>query len=652
MDIFPDVETLRTLTDEERIHLNERLDKRLCDLQYNNRNPEVKQISAYKKKTLNPFMEGKFDASPIEEYCGINDGDIYERLARLKIQKKSGEIVLFVINEGQRMVVEAYVRMKMAGLPIRIKVLKCRQWGASTIATALIYLDQLENVEKNAMIISNKDKSALWITGIYNRFWRYSDQQLRPEGRFSRDGFQFKAGGSMMCVPARFYDSALSQTRQDALFDECAFYPDYSSFLGAAMQVIPKLPSSMIFKVTTPHGFQSDFHKDWKKDNDGYEKVFVPWHILSEYSTPFINEEERETFDETFGKLMDDYGDEEEVKSRFNLNVEQMNWRRHKIDEDCQGRVDTFKWMYPADEKEGFLGGGRKFFWFSMADHWTLAEQTKKKTTRWEPEYEYDDLGLVCGCKIVMNSTGRFLVKELPVDGVGYVIGVDSAGGKLVDDYMKESDRSVIQILKRGMKDYKEVCEQVGIFAGHIEPYLLGWVSYAVSEWYNKAWMVIESNNHGHTVIDHAKIKGESRLMEDPAVTEKAIFDVTKTPKYPVYGINMSPKMRMPILDELARGLKEKDLLLFDEETLNECDTFLIDEKGRPEAQSGCFDDRVMSLAIAFAAHTKRWIPIATFKTESEVKLGGAIDEMRRLIAMKEGDFDPQTGFYAVPPMV
>ena len=635
MDIFPDVDKLLTYTPEEVEHLNERLDNRLGDLNYNNRNPEVKMIAVYKKKTLFPFMEGRFDAP-----SDANDGDIYERLSRLKILNKDNDVVDFKINEGQKLVVDAYVKQTELNVPRRIFILKCRQWGASTIATALIYLDQTEYTDKNAMIISNKDKSAMWITSIYNRFWQFSNQTTRPLGRPAKDGFQYKGGGSMMCVPARFADSALSQTRPDALLDECAFYPNYGAFLGAAMQMIPKTPSSIIFKVSTPQGFQSEFHKDWKKENDLYERIFVPWHILSEYSTPFINDEERDTFDETFGKLMDDYGDEEEIKARFNLNIEQMNWRRHKIDEDCQGRVDTFKWMYPADEEEGFLCGGRKFFWFSMADHWSLAEQTKNKTTRWEPEYEYDDLGLVCGCRIVMNSTGRFLVKELPVDGVGYVIGVDSAGGKLVDNYMKEPDRSVIQILKRGMKNYKEVCEQVGVFAGHIEPYLLGWVSTAVSEWYNKAWMVIESNNHGHTVIDHAKIKGESRLMEDPAVTEKAVFDVTKTPKYPVYGINMSPKIRMPVLDELARGLKEKDLLLFDKDTLNECDTFLTDEKGRPEAQSGCFDDRVMSLAIAFAAHTKRWIPLAIVKNVEAKKQEQDFIEDDILLAMVPGDID------------
>jgi hypothetical protein len=54
---------------------------------------------------------------------------------------------------------------------------------------------------------------------------------------------------------------------------------------------------------------------------------------------------------------------------------------------------------------------------------------------------------------------------------------------------------------------------------------------------------------------------------------------------------------RMPMLDELAQAIREGSIGIPDADTLRECFTFIRDQEGKPQAQEGCHDDRVIALA-------------------------------------------------------
>ena len=57
--------------------------------------------------------------------------------------------------------------------------------------------------------------------------------------------------------------------------------------------------------------------------------------------------------------------------------------------------------------------------------------------------------------------------------------------------------------------------------------------------------------------------------------------------------------MEADIIDNLAALLRQRESGIADKELLNELRTYVIDEKGSYNAQSGCYDDRVMAYAIA-----------------------------------------------------
>jgi len=58
--------------------------------------------------------------------------------------KGGGEDMLFTLNRPQRKLVAALEDMRRAGKPIRLILLKARQWGGSALCYLLIYLDNTE----------------------------------------------------------------------------------------------------------------------------------------------------------------------------------------------------------------------------------------------------------------------------------------------------------------------------------------------------------------------------------------------------------------------------------------------------------------------------------------------------------------------------
>lgn len=55
-------------------------------------------------------------------------------------------------------------------------------------------------------------------------------------------------------------------------------------------------------------------------------------------------------------------------------------------------------------------------------------------------------------------------------------------------------------------------------------------------------------------------------------------------------------------IDKLAEYIREEFLGIYDDEIINELFTYVIDDKGRTNAQAGKHDDCVMALAICLQA--------------------------------------------------
>ena len=183
---------------------------------------------------------------------------------------------------------------------------------------------------------------------------------------------------------------------------------------------------------------------------------------------------------------------------------------------------------------------------------------------------------------------GTVNIWEPPVSGAGYVIGIDAAEG------LEHGDNSVIHVVKRDLTP-----KLVASYAGKMDPDELGKLAMGLADEYNEAWVMIEMNNHGFSVMSIFRAAGYGNLY-----TEKS-FDKWGAKESRKWGWYTNATTRPILVDEIALEVREKLIEIPDIETIAEMGTFVINAKGKAEAQHGCKDDRVIALGLALQGHIR-----------------------------------------------
>ena len=184
-----------------------------------------------------------------------------------------------------------------------------------------------------------------------------------------------------------------------------------------------------------------------------------------------------------------------------------------------------------------------------------------------EPEFKYDNL---------------LDVYEEPIQHHKYILSADPAKGGL--------DAFAVQIIDISSKPFKQVAS-AQIFKCNYQK-----MPMFLDEWgkrYNNAFMIVENNEGAGTYCATA--------LQSEYEYPNLYFDKTTNGKKKQYaGFRTTPKSRNLILDTLKLFVNEKLLIVNDKNTINEFFTFIIKD-GKYQADDGCHDDMIMSLALAFA---------------------------------------------------
>ena len=103
----------------------------------------------------------------------------------VKVKKKGGgDDVLFRLWHPQRRLVEMFEKSRLAGEPIRIIMLKARQWGGST--TTQLYMAWLQFLQRrglNSLIIAHQGSASDEIKDMFDRMVSsYPVEMLHPLG--------------------------------------------------------------------------------------------------------------------------------------------------------------------------------------------------------------------------------------------------------------------------------------------------------------------------------------------------------------------------------------------------------------------------------------------------------------------------------------
>jgi len=489
----------------------------------------------------------------------------------LKIRTKSGEIAPLALNPAQEILQKAVDDQKSTEGKVRVIILKARQQGLSTYVGGYLYFSVSQNKARKAMVITHHADSTRALFDMTKRFHENCPEILKPHTKYSsRRELSFDVLDSSFVVATAGGDSVgRGETLTHCHASELAFWNKSSAedIWNGLVQAVPNEPNTAIFIESTANGVSGVFYDLWKgavEGRNGYVPVFIPW-----FTDP--------TYRETVSKKFKRTPEERELAKKFKLDNEQLMFRRRKI---AQNGIDLFRQEYPAEPEEAFLTTGRPVFNPSQLQK--LLPLTKDVKERLALEGE----------EWVNHSRGELTTYLKHDNGERYVIGADVSMG------IRSGDYSVATVL-----DSKK--RQVATWRGHVHPDYFATILFQLGTYYNEAFICVENNSHGILTC--------TRLGKDlayPNFYTEIQHDKITDRETVKLGFTTTVKTKPLIIDQLRASMREEELELNDKTTLREMLTYIVTESGAMEAEHGCFDDCVMSLALANYVHEGAWEPV------------------------------------------
>lgn len=235
--------------------------------------------------------------------------------------KITGQPVPFRLNAAQRRLARIMERQRREGKPVRIILLKARQWGGSTLVQVYMAWQQLVRaIGHNALVCAHVKDAAALIRSTYSMLLAmYPDDMKAPDpADWKLKPFQQTQG--TLWIPARQARLAITSANSpDSLrgaayhlahLSEAAFWGDgdeqaASAIVRTVCGTVPSLPDTMIVVESTANGPDNWFAKEWNRAVAGKSDktpVFVPWHEIEIYRSPLSAEQRR-----ALPRQMDDY---------------------------------------------------------------------------------------------------------------------------------------------------------------------------------------------------------------------------------------------------------------------------------------------------------------------------------------------------------
>jgi hypothetical protein len=482
---------------------------------------------------------------------------------------------LFIWDDKNR----EWIRFKLWAIQIKwvkflhshlnIIALKKRQVGWSTLTGADSLLQCMILSNFKVLILSKTGKDAIHllrrIRSIYHKIETIEELEERTKqgdkiheldqylafikhnnpiikGADAGDEIIFKNGSTLISLSAA---SGRGLTANRVLLDEMAYYTPKISSITLDEVLNSVLPTTertggQVVGISTANGMNEfrDMFYDAVNKKSSYNPFFV-----SCYDDPEYTEEKR-------NKLIKDRG------------------------------TDHVRQEHPRTYKEAFLASGRPRFDTNALEFY---EQKRVLPPIFRGDLFADDN------PITKNDRGNFkIIKPYNVTGQ-YILVLDVSEGIVEGDY---SCGKVFDMYS---------WEQVAEWHGRIEGALLGVIAAKIGRIYNNALIVVEANNNGAATIAHLKYNTGypySLLFERDSRITPLPSDDFKNPNKRV-GWLTTRHTRPLIIGTLALCLIKSAIPYLLKEDVDELYTFVI-KAGKPQAETNCFDDRVMVIAIAY----------------------------------------------------
>lgn len=571
----------------------------------------------------------------VEEFIRIRQKHDYPFWAAMfaYIKRKGGGTdVLFRLNRPQRKLIKRLEKMRKAGKPIRLILLKARQWGGSTaIQIYMAWLQLVHEVGLNSLIIAHQGTGSDEIKDMFDRMIKsYPVEMLHELGdayapnepkmvgvgksgnifRVPQRNCKIKIGTAERPNSCRGGDYNLVHLSEVALWKETDGKKPEDIVRSACSGILLR-PYTMIVYESTPNGVGNFFHKEYlaaKKGLSQFEAMFVAWFEIEQYELPFENEAEKYEF----AKKLFANRRNEEIKSdreepgtylwrlwEKGATLEAIHW--YVSERSKYTNHGDMASEYPSDDIEAFTYSGRKVFSSDDVEQFRPA----CRAPRWIGEiYGSADEGekAIEGLRFKKEADGRLFmwhdVERSDIEEVTdrYLVVVDVCKG-----HTKNADFADILVIDRLFMMDGEPPVVAAEWHGHIDMDKLAWKAMQVAAYYNNALLVIESNT-----LETNNTKGEAEYIltlihevygRQLYARKQSAEDIRQgLPKK--YGYHTNPLTKKVVIYNLKVVIRERLYIEREEACLDEYLTYVETENNVFEAMEGYHDDRLMTRAI------------------------------------------------------
>lgn len=553
--------------------------------------------------------------------------------------KDAGKDVLFRLWYPQRILVSRFEAKRKAGEPIRLILLKARQWGGST--TTQLYMAWLQFFHKkglNSLIIAHQGTASDEIIDMFDLMIKkhpveflhrlgevYSENEPKLVGvgksgsthRVPQRECKIKVGTAERPNGCRGGAYSLVHLSEVGLWQKTEGKSPEDIVRSACSGILAK-PYTMIVMESTANGTGNFFHREYSaaadpKVKSQYEALFIAWFQIEHYSLPFNSAEELRDFAkqlwENRNNAYTPSNREESGRYLWSLwergaSLEAIHWYIY----ERAGKNDfaVMAAEFPSDDVEAFVHSGTMVFDKYLVKQFEPFCREPKFVGEVYADADEGEEAL-SNLRFREDRQGLLSIWAMPEKFDDYEVTnryltVVDVGGR-----SNKADWSVIVVFDRlSMIDGSEPPSVVAQWYGHCDIDRLAWRAAQIAAFYNDSLLVIESN----TLETHDKerqveggdqsqyILNQISDIYPNLYARKQSEDEIREGAPRKYGFHTNVATKPMIISTLVKVIRERLYIERDKRCLDEYDTYERKPNGAYGAIVGKHDDLLMTRAI------------------------------------------------------
>ena len=364
------------------------------------------------KKELISILKEKEKRSKLKGYQ--EDFSLFaEEQVKIITKDATEGFVPFKLNAAQVEITKRLSKQLEDTGKVRAIILKARQQGISTYCAGRVFWKSFFTPYARSVVMAHDSATSDALFNMSKNLIKNMQGELAPEERKSNAKEIIIHSAAMSDPDAvasyRLYTAGSPEAGRGTTptilhASEVAFWQHDEKILSGLFQGISQAAGTEVILESTANGAQGEFYRLWKGAVAGeneYIPIFLPWFLTPEY-----RREAPEGFELDL--------EEEKLKDKFDLDNDQLYWRRLKI---AEGGKLKFQQEYPASADEAFIVSGSAVFNTEKLD--ALIPRPHLRRSEWDPSSKMLD----------EHREGNLFIYDYPQWDSPYVIGADVSLG-------------------------------------------------------------------------------------------------------------------------------------------------------------------------------------------------------------------------------